>query len=496
LSYKKKAANAFLLLLLRRGWTIIINFGVTAYLARTLEKSDFGIVAISSILISFSTALGTGGLGEFIIFKKGEGLRKYYESVFWLNFALALIITIGLMLGSNLWASFYGDPKIKWIVIILSVNTFLSMLKLVPNTILRKEVDFKSIVFITTVSHVVVSILKMVLAYSGCGVYSLIVPEVLMSPFVLIYMWRKSGLEISFRFYTEYWKEIVAYSRGLIGSRILNRFTNDGDTLIIGKILGMTSVGTYNLAFNVSNVVMSQVLPIINDVSYPFLMKINDNIDRLKAAYFKIIVGIAFIAFPILIWLILSSKNVVLIWYGQNWTDVIVLLQILLVFAISRSVSSPTSALFQIAGRNDLAFRNGLFNTVVVLLFVFVGCYINGLIGVCVGVTTARVLTGQYQIYKALKLFDINYIDFLKQIFTPLFISIISGFVTLFISNIISFDSLVLDLVLKSILFISIFIFILRVFFVNELYRVLDFLKVVSPKLYNLIIKILGLTKR
>lgn len=491
MEYAKKAGKAIVLLIFRRFWTIIINFGVMAYLARILDKPDFGILAISAILISFSSTVGTGGVGEFLIYKKGDHLERYYQAAFWLNFLTALVTTVLIILLSPVWGDFYGDDRISTITIILAIRFFFSMLATVPNALFRKQLKFEYIVWATTVSYTVTSILKVLFAYFNFGVYSLALPELIVSPFLFIYLMYKSDLRIRFKFHIVLWGEIVRYSKGLIGARVVTKVANEGDTLLTGKFLGVASLGVYNLAFNVSNVFTNNILPIFNEVSYPLMAKLTD-VNRLQRVYLKVIGSIAFLSFPLLIFFIVASENIVLIWYGSKWGEVILPLQILLVFTLSRSISSPSGGLFQVVGRNDLAFYNSVFNTICIILGVIFGAT-YGLIGICAGVTIARVLTGQYQIARAVKLIGLSYKIVLKELWPVFIVSLCSGFLALVFSRGISCTIIWVDAVVKFLVFGSVFIFLFRVIFTSYLVNYLFLLEKVYPALYTRMIVLMRL---
>ncbi len=492
MEYSKRAGKAIVYLSFRRFWTVLVNLGVMAYLARQLDKQSFGIVAISSILIAFSSSVGTGGIGEFIIYKKTDQPQLYYSSAFWLNFFTALLITIILIAVAPSWAFFYGDNRIERITVILACRFFFSMLGTVPNAIFRKELNFQPVILATTISFSIASVLKVMFAFLGFGVFSIALPELIVSPFLFIYLIFRSGFRPSFNLNTKFWREIASYSKGLIGSRLINKLANEGDTLLTGKFLGVGALGVYNLAFQVSNIFTNNILPIINEISYPFMVKISDQKERLRNTYLKMIGSIAFISFPLLAFLIAAAKNIVLIWYGSNWTEVILPLQILLIFTISRSISSPTGGLFQVTGRNDLAFYNSLINTFFIMAGIIIGAG-YGLIGICVGVTLARVITGQYQIMRAVRLIDLSYLTVVKVVWPILVVSVLCGLTVVSIQLIGSTQTLLGDVVFQFLVFVCMFIVLFRLIFKRYVDDYLFLMKKVYPNLYVKVAPIFGL---
>ena len=64
MSIAKKASTALKLMVMRRIWGALVSFSIMAYLSRILDIKDFGVVAISSVLIQFINLLATSGISE------------------------------------------------------------------------------------------------------------------------------------------------------------------------------------------------------------------------------------------------------------------------------------------------------------------------------------------------------------------------------------------------------------------------------------------------
>lgn len=168
------------------------------------------------------------------------------------------------------------------------------------------------------------------------------------------------------------------------------------------------------MAFQISNVFTNNLLPIIMDISYPILAKTSAQMEKLRSGYLKMILLISCISVPLLTLLIVFAEPLTNLWYGPKWSEVVLPIQILTIFTISRSISSPSSSLFNIANRNDLAFRISVFNTILIAFGVIAGLLLGGLLGLCVGVTASRVIGGQIQVWLAVKQIDLQYRDLLR----------------------------------------------------------------------------------
>lgn len=403
----------------------MVNVGVVAYLARELSKEDFGILAISGVLLSFISTAGVGGIGEYIIYYKGQDQERHKFAAFWLNTFLSLGVVALVLIVGRWWSLYYKDERIYYILIILCSTYFFEMLTSIPKAVFRRDIKYEFIVLLTTISGSVESLGKVAFALSGFGVYSLVLPGLIISPFVVIVLFIKIGFKPSTNLHTDLWRQILGYTRGIVGSRLVSRVANDGDSLISGRLLGLEQLGIYNLAFQLSNLFTNNILPIIMDVSYPVLAKSSTDLNKVCDGFLKMVLLISAISFPLLTILIAYAKPVVLILYGPQWHDAILPLQILTLFTLSRSISSPSSSLFNVVNRNDLAFYISILNTVLIIVGVFAGAYLGGLIGVCIGVTLSRIAGGQFQVSKAANVIGLSYGDVFKVIFPFIMTSLV-----------------------------------------------------------------------
>ncbi len=455
----KKIGRAGALLLFRKIWSISVNLLVMGILARYVSKTDFGIVAICNVLVSLFSVLSSVGIGEFLIIYKGGDSKSIYNQAFTINVVLVLIMNILLVFSFYWWSTFYGDDKIIEIGLILAFSFFGDMLTVIPKSILRKELKYDILVFYLTVFGTLTSISKLILVFLGFGIYSIVLPMAFFSIILAIVLIIKLKLKLTLTIERSFLKDLFRFSKPMFGSNVLTYFVNEGDTIIVGKLLGMEVLGIYNIAFNVSNIFQNNLLPIITDISLPAFATISNNIELLRKHYFKMIKLITFISFLILTMMITHSRFIIQILYGANWTEAILPLQILLLFTISRSISSPTSGLFNATNNVKLAFRISLVFTPIFIISVYIGSYF-GLIGVCLGVTISRMSGALISIRISLKLLKTNLANLYSSISPIIYISIIHSFIAFMLITIVgysTFNEIVFMLIQVVIIFLLLY---------------------------------------
>ncbi len=392
MSLAQKAGQAGSLMLFRKGWGALVSFGVMAYLARVLDKSDFGLLAISATLIGIIETVALSGIGEYVIFYHDKDEKEVTNSAFWLNILLTVVVCTAVLIAAPLWASFYKDERINRIIWLLLIGFFFNMLSSISVAQFRKTLDYKPLVLIQTIFGTISQLSQIAFAVFGFGVYSLALPHAVITPVMAIVLIYKSGFRPSLNMNREHWGKIFGYTKHVIGSRVLGKFVNEGDTLIVGKFLGMELLGVYNLAFRFAHLFFANFLPIITNITMPVFSQIRDNLPRLRDNFTRSLKLIAFVTIPVITFQILFAEPLINLIYGPKWHDAVIPFQILSLFVLFKSVGSPTSGLYNATGKPQIGFYFSLIFAPVFLGSVILSSGFNSLIITTVIVASVRIL--------------------------------------------------------------------------------------------------------
>lgn len=415
MSLGKTVFTSAFLLFFRKIWGNVINLVVMAFLARMLSKEDFGLLAISSVFLSIINTLATSGIAEYVVYYDGEDKIERVNAAFWLNLLLTIGVIVVVIALGPLWSNFYHSPKIYSLVLLLCIPFFFEMGSTIPKALLRKELDYVPLVYYSSVSMTLVSVGKLGAAFAGFGVYSLVIPQAIVAPFLMLSFFIRTAWRPSMAIGLIHFPTIFRYTKNVIGGRVLSRIVNEGDNLIVGKIVGMEGLGIYALAFQLANLVTTNVVFIVNDLLLPVFSKVKGDILRVKEIYFRMLNLLVIGSFPLTVAMILSAEGIVGLIYGTKWEEVVIPFQILSLFALSRSINSPTSSLFNSLGKPEINFKFGLYFAPVFLLSVYVGGQ-YGVVGVAIATTVTRFFGAIVLTHLAMHLVKTTFGEFAGQL--------------------------------------------------------------------------------
>lgn len=405
-------------------FTNLLQLVTIAILARQLSPSDFGLVALAQVLLGFVLILNAGGVSTYIIYDRADGREERVHAAFWVGLVMIGVIIAGFFIALPWVVSFYSEPRLRLVLIAYIVNTLITQLRVVPEGLIKRGMDYQSLVIRDSAFDLIASALKVTMALTGWGIWSLVWPELLMQPLRLIVTYRIARWRPSLHFGFKYWQSIFRYVASISGSNILGAIANDGDTLLIGKLLGTNVLGIYDIAWNTANLATSNIVSIVSEIATPALAEARSNLNRLRNAYDRMLRFLAMLTFPLLIGLFVVADEFVAVLYGPKWAASVLPLRIFILFAIRRSIGSPIGSVLNVMGRPDIAFKFDL----CFMPFYLVGIYVGsrwGIIGVAAAVTLVRSAGGFIWMYLAARQIQMSLYRTLHNLSGILLISLV-----------------------------------------------------------------------
>jgi len=152
-------------------------------------------------------------------------------------------------------------------------------------------------------------------------------------------------------------KELIGFGKWIMGSSILVFLITQGDDIFVGKILGTTALGFYQLAYRISNMPAIEITHVISQVTFPAYSKLQDNIPKLREAYLKVLQITAFLSFPIAGLIFVLAPDFTKIFLGEEWMLIVPAMQVLVFAGLVRSIAATTDSIFHAVGKPKIETR-------------------------------------------------------------------------------------------------------------------------------------------
>jgi O-antigen/teichoic acid export membrane protein len=366
------------------------QFLLSIALARLLTPREFGTVGMVMVFVSFFQVFADFGLGSALIQRAGLEPR-HQVAVFWSNVAVGLAVFVLLALAAPLIAAFYREPSLILLVRVASLQAVFSALSVVPRALLQKEMAFDRLARADLAAIALSGLAALALAVGGMGVWSLVAQYLVWSFFCMLFYWRACPWRLRGRFEWPALRELAGYGGRLAGFQTLNFWARNLDSVLIGRVLGAASVGLYSRAMNLMTMPLGQISSVVNQVLFPALSEIQNDLPRVREAYLRALRLIALLSFPMMTGLLVAARPVVLGLYGERWAGVVPLLQCLAVTGLAQSVESPVGLIYTSLGRTDVILKWAFYAVPVVLLSIIAGLW-WGVIGVAISYSACYFL--------------------------------------------------------------------------------------------------------
>ncbi len=307
---------------------MVITFASNIVLARLLTPEDYGCVAMLMIFISLASAFIDGGFGSALI-QKREPTNEDYSTIFYWNIFLSIVLYIVLYLCAPLISSFYNLSLLTDVLRVQGIVLVFNALSIIQQNQLRKKLEFKKLSIVYITAAIISLIIAIVMAYHGCGVWSLVVQQISISVIQFVLFWFLGKWMPLFVFSFKSFKELFSFGGFMLLSTLFGSLSNEIQGLLVGKFFAPATLGLYNQAYRFEGSAATATSSIIDQVTYPVMAALQDDKKKLVTALKRFIQIPAYLCSLIMMILIVIAKPLIILLFSEKWIDCIPYFQIL-----------------------------------------------------------------------------------------------------------------------------------------------------------------------
>lgn len=342
-------------------------------LTRILDKADFGIVSILTFVVGLSQTFSDLGFSSAIMYKKDLS-QEDFSSLYWLQLIVFTILYALISVCSPLVASFYNESQLTILLPIILTELIMCGTGKLYETVLQKEFCFKTIAIRNIISSLLSLVVAVVLALQGFGLYSLVYSTLFNALMLNLWNFIYGQRLMKLRFHISLKSTFPLMKIGLYqtGTNVVDYVAAKLDVLLMGKFLGMESLGIYSLAKELLVKIFSIINSIANKVLLPVYAKLQDDTESLARTYLKSIKTLSFITFPILMAFGVFSDSIIDLLYGEKFAEAAPLVLILALSYLGSAISNPIGSLTIAKGRTDISFNYTIIRLMISLPVVWI----------------------------------------------------------------------------------------------------------------------------
>ena len=373
---------------------LAVQLGQIALLARLLEPSAMGLIAIVGLLNAFVDIFLGMGIAQAIIQRRSTTSFEL-ASVFWLNLAVGAAVTVVVGAAAGPLAALLGASDAAPLLRVASLVFVCSAAGQVPRAVLEKGIRFRAVAIAETVSLAVGFAVTVGLALSGgeasSYAWGLVATAAVRT--VLVHVRARRIFRIRMRFRLREVRRFLSFGAYQTLDALVNYIGSNVSSLAVGRLLGPVQLGGYTLGYNVAVNLPARVNPIVTRVMFPVLSSIQDDRGRVARSYLGATAVLSMASIPPLAFIALRSEEVVRLFYGPDWAWIAGLTSALTVVGAARAIGNPVGPLLMATDRVRFGLVVNVGKTAVTVALIVTGGVLADLDGIIAGLVATSVLS-------------------------------------------------------------------------------------------------------
>ncbi|MEG1724009.1 MAG: lipopolysaccharide biosynthesis protein [Anaerovoracaceae bacterium] len=351
-----------------------ITFLVGIILARLLTPEEFGVLGMLTIFIAISNSFVDSGFSNALI-RKNDVKAIDYNTVFYFNILIGIGCYIFLFIASPAISRFFREPQLLNVTRVLGLVLIINALAIIQRTQFIKKIDFKTQAKISIISSLSSGSIGVGMAFAGCDVWSLVGQQLSRQFFNTLFLWIYSKWRPAWEFSWKSFHEMFSFGSKLLVSGLLETIYQNIYYLIIGRFYSSGLLGQYTRAEQFNTIFSSNLTSVVQRVSFPVLSSIQEEEQRLKEAYRRVMKMTMFVTFACMLGLAATAKPLILLLIGEKWLPAVAYLQIICFSGMLYPLHAINLNILQVKGRSDIFLKLEIIKKCIGVMPIVIGIF-------------------------------------------------------------------------------------------------------------------------
>ena len=351
-SVRRSLAIAFI----ERYLLIVLSLGSNMLLARLLTPEEIGLYSVNLAFIGIAHMLRDFGISNYLV-QAPELRRTDIRTCFGISLLLGGGLFALLYLVAPLIAGFYEDPRLTTTLRICALNFLVLPFNSVPSALMRRDMQFQRLVYITLTAAVLGLATTVGLAWVGVGPNSMAIGSVVTSAATAMgaYAARSDfrGLLPSLAG----WRPVVNFGGQSALTSVVTTICMDLHELVMGKVSGFAAVAMISRAQGLMNLIHRDLMSAVRGVAFPAFARTHREGGDVEAQHVQAVVNMTALAWPAYALLGVHAADFIHLLFGAQWEQAVPLVPLFCVAGAFATVASLVAAHLMAIGRIDLVTK-------------------------------------------------------------------------------------------------------------------------------------------
>lgn len=334
----------------------LVTVLVSIILARLLDPTAYGTVALVTVITTILQVFVDGGFATALIQKK-DADELDFSTVFYFNVASCLLLYIVVFFMAPAIANFYKMSELTNIIRVISLIIVISGLKNVQQAYISRNMLFKRFFFATLGGTIGAAVIGIVLAYLGYGVWAL-VGQMLFNTFIdTLILWVTVKWRPIRAFSIKRLKKLFSFGWKMLVANLIATINGQLRQLIIGKMYSSEDLAFYNRGRQFPDLIVSNINTSIDSVLFPALSNEQDNSDRVREMTRRSIKVSTYIMAPLMMGLFACADTIVSLILTDKWLLSVPYLRVFCVIFLFYPIHTANLNAIKATGRSNVLLK-------------------------------------------------------------------------------------------------------------------------------------------
>lgn len=339
-------------------------------LARLLSPQDFGVVGLAFFSMNVLNVFSELGIESALIQK--PTIERADLNVAWsMKLLRGLILSVILFFCSGFFASYFGNEALEPFIKAIAVMPFLDGLTNSGVIYFKRELEFGRQISIDLAADLTGTFATIALAFLFRNAWALIAGNIVSSALRCLGSYKMHPYRPEIEWDRNTVKSLLNFGKHIFWITIVTFIVTSGDDALVGKLLGLTALGYYTMAYSIANIPVSSLTGILSRISFPAYSLLQKEPEKLAEAFAKIYESLLIILLPLTAFIILMAQSFTRIFLGEKWLPMVPVLQILCLLGLFRGLANVFAPVQLALNRPGLQARNKTIELAAFILLVY-----------------------------------------------------------------------------------------------------------------------------
>lgn len=317
----------------------------TAILARVFSPLQFGVFGISTLLLAFLEILTETGINIILVQSK-EKIEEFVDTAWVVSIIRGIIISALIYFTAPIIAVFFNSKEAVFIIQLIAIVPLIRGFINPSENSFQKNLHFHKEFYLQSSLIGIDAVFSIIFAVLTRNVYSLVIGQIASASFEVLFTFVFIKPVPRFTIDSKKLGQIFHKGKWVTWVGIWQYIAENLDNISVGKFLGTSQLGVYQVAYRISTLTITELSDVVNRVFFPFYSKISEDRKNIKSIFLKSTLLLSSVVVPVSLIFYFFPREIILILLGSKWLGAVEVLKVLAFYGMLRAISGYSSSLF------------------------------------------------------------------------------------------------------------------------------------------------------